>query len=265
MNTRCFAFGCSFTHYPFWPTWADYIGLNHDEYYNCGHTGASNFMMLRRFIEVSCDINFRKQDTILVGLTAFGRYNWLTDYKDNQCWIARGGPSNWIKEDQYLWNQMKFIKNNLWKEKYGIFDTWQMVKTIKKICSLTNASLIVIMALDNNLYRSNYDYLNNLEVDMVEEIYDMTSIDISLQEFSSNYESYFNDSHPSPDSHYDFMKRYFSNFQSKKADLFFQELKQNFDMTNKMNQYFITKDLYKKYLPQRNYYTDNDLFYGSYA
>ena len=34
IKKRFFAFGCSYTHWNLNPTWADFIGINFEEYYN---------------------------------------------------------------------------------------------------------------------------------------------------------------------------------------------------------------------------------------
>ena len=49
MNKRLFTFGCSFTQWK-WPTWADYIGINFDEYYNAGQAGSDNKHILNHIL-----------------------------------------------------------------------------------------------------------------------------------------------------------------------------------------------------------------------
>jgi hypothetical protein len=47
---RFFVFGCSFTKHH-WPTWADFIAVNYDEYYNFAQGGCNTFIM-NRMIEI---------------------------------------------------------------------------------------------------------------------------------------------------------------------------------------------------------------------
>ena len=47
---RLFTFGCSFTKYT-WPTWADLLGLEFDEFENWGVSGGGNVCTANRVIE----------------------------------------------------------------------------------------------------------------------------------------------------------------------------------------------------------------------
>lgn len=49
--TRLFTFGCSFTQYWRWPTWADYVGRRFDHYENWGLCGGGNGYIFNSLIE----------------------------------------------------------------------------------------------------------------------------------------------------------------------------------------------------------------------
>ena len=48
--SRLFTFGCSFTHWS-WPTWADILGREFDEYENWGQRGGGNVFIFHSLIE----------------------------------------------------------------------------------------------------------------------------------------------------------------------------------------------------------------------
>ena len=47
-KSRFFAFGCSYTNWIHNPTWADFIGINYNKYYNFGRPGASNTYIMQK-------------------------------------------------------------------------------------------------------------------------------------------------------------------------------------------------------------------------
>ena len=68
MKKRLFAFGCSYTLYSY-PTWVDFIGINFEEHYNYGRSGASNTFIMNRIIEANDQFKFNPDtDLILIML-----------------------------------------------------------------------------------------------------------------------------------------------------------------------------------------------------
>lgn len=79
--SRLFAFGCSFTHYN-WPTWADLLGMQFDEFYNYGQTGAGNLYISTALAEAIASHNINSSDTVMImwtNVTREDRYvnEWL--------------------------------------------------------------------------------------------------------------------------------------------------------------------------------------------
>ena len=72
---RLFAFGCSFTNYH-WPTWADIIAPNFDEYQNWARIGAGNNFILNSLIECDLKNNFTEDDTVIVVFTLNARVDY---------------------------------------------------------------------------------------------------------------------------------------------------------------------------------------------
>jgi len=62
---RFFAFGCSMTDY-WWPTWADIIGQEVNEYYNFAQSGAGNEFIALQVAEANQRYNFSKDDLVMI-------------------------------------------------------------------------------------------------------------------------------------------------------------------------------------------------------
>jgi hypothetical protein len=88
--TRMFAFGCSFTQYWRWPTWADMLGQQADFYENWGLCGAGNSYILYSLIECAQRHNLGADDQVLIMWTNTSREDrYVRDH-----WMA-GGNVYW--------------------------------------------------------------------------------------------------------------------------------------------------------------------------
>ena len=72
MTTRFFSFGCSFTNYG-WPTWADIVSREFDEFENWGQMGAGNHYIFFSLLECLSRNNVTKDDTIGIMWTSTHR------------------------------------------------------------------------------------------------------------------------------------------------------------------------------------------------
>lgn len=70
---RLFTFGCSFTRYHRWPTWADILGRQFDHYENWGKEGCGNTYILNTIIEANQRNQFTEDDKIYVMWTGTSR------------------------------------------------------------------------------------------------------------------------------------------------------------------------------------------------
>ena len=61
---RFFAFGCSYTSYG-WPTWANLLSLNFDEYHNWALAGLGNRAIAERVAEANARYKFDKDDLVV--------------------------------------------------------------------------------------------------------------------------------------------------------------------------------------------------------
>jgi hypothetical protein len=246
---RFFSFGCSFTNY-FYPTWADFIGINYTNYYNLGCPGLSNATMRDRFTEVDNLFKFNSNDLVIVALSGLGRYNFLVEMPDKKTGLWAGGDlekdamDGWILNNEKLkhyYDIIKFMRDKFWKRKWGIYHTWLTVKTIKRICQDNKVNHKIILSLDMNFYRDiELLDLEQKEIDMVEEIYSILDVKVSLQEYAEqNFINKFKDSHPFIDSHFSFIKTYLPEFVSDKSHELFLKA------TLEANKYNNADEVYK--------------------
>lgn len=99
---RLFTFGCSFTQYWRWPTWADALGREYDYYENWGICGAGNSLILNSLIECNQRQNLTADDDVYIMWTNTSRED---RYVGNR-WLAQGNiywtagseiPSEYVK------------------------------------------------------------------------------------------------------------------------------------------------------------------------
>lgn len=84
--TRLFTFGCSFTQYWRWPTWADALGQQYDFYENWGICGAGNALIFNSLIECNQRNRIGPNDTVRVMWTNTSREDRYVGDK----WLAQG-------------------------------------------------------------------------------------------------------------------------------------------------------------------------------
>lgn len=123
---RLFAFGCSLTYYS-WPTWADLIGQEFDQYYNFGVMGCGNHFIQFTVYEADALFSFNENDTILIMTShPFRNDTFVRDDHDFLRWQARGyvyQPSN---ADIYT---EKWLRE-LWSSEQGYMYSWLALKSI---------------------------------------------------------------------------------------------------------------------------------------
>ena len=104
MYKRFFAFGCSFTDWP-WTTWADIVAGAYPkaQYYNFAKGGGSNQLILSRVMEADNIFNFNEHDLIIVQWTSANRES---RYIINK-W--RGGGNVYRDKNNYGEDFFKYI------------------------------------------------------------------------------------------------------------------------------------------------------------
>ena len=123
---RLFAFGCSLTYYS-WPTWADLISQEFDEYYNFGVMGCGNHFIQFTVFEADALYGLNKNDTVLIMTShPFRNDTFVLDNHNFLRWQARGfvyQPSNHdIYTEQWL--------RHLWSSEQGYMYSWLALKSV---------------------------------------------------------------------------------------------------------------------------------------
>ena len=88
--SRLFTFGCSFTRYWRWPTWANIVGRGFDHFENWGICGGGNQVIFNSLIECNQRRSIGPDDTVIIMWTSTSREDhYVTDH-----WIE-GGNVYW--------------------------------------------------------------------------------------------------------------------------------------------------------------------------
>jgi hypothetical protein len=111
---RLFTFGCSFTQYWRWPTWADALGQQFDHYENWGLCGGGNSYILWSLIECNQRNKFNDNDQIWIMWTNTSREDRYVGHK----WIE-GGNVYWTAGSQL---PAEYVKNFACERGYLIRD-----------------------------------------------------------------------------------------------------------------------------------------------
>lgn len=125
IKRRFFAFGCSFTRYR-WPTWADIVARNFDEFQNYGCTGAGNQYIANAIVEAHLKNEIKPTDTVGVMWTNVCRED---RYVKNQ-WIT---PGNIFTQKHYSPDWVKRfadVRGYYIRDLATIYSTEQLLKSI---------------------------------------------------------------------------------------------------------------------------------------
>lgn len=100
---RFFAFGCSYTNYA-WPTWANLLSIEYDEFYNWGLAGIGNRAIAERISEANVKHRFTKDDLVIVQWSSHLRNDFWHKYSCSDRpynWKTAGSIFNYINEKLY--------------------------------------------------------------------------------------------------------------------------------------------------------------------
>ena len=114
---RLFAFGCSYTSYS-WPTWANLLSFDYDEFYNWGLSGLGNRAIAERVAEANVRYQFNQDDTIIVQWSSHIRNDWWHQTslpERHPGWKTAGSIFNYINADLY---DEKWIKTFFFEPAY---------------------------------------------------------------------------------------------------------------------------------------------------
>ena len=230
LKKRFFAFGCSYTYWNLNPTWADFIGINFEEYYNLGKPGACNTYIMNQLIEINEKMQFNQEtDVVIVALSGFGRFSYLQAPPKN----APFGY-DWITNGDILFknpghNQtVKLLANEIYNFSWAAYNSWIAIKVIKSILTSKNIEHKIIMAIDNSHYLTDSDVLDlnrgiNTSDDIIckiKNIYDTLDITETIDEFRLDYmimNGGHTNEHPNKEIHFQYISKYFPEFVTEKS------------------------------------------------
>ena len=234
---RLFTFGCSFTSY-IWPTWADFVGLNFNEYQNWANAGAGNYFIASRIYECDSVNKFTEDDTILVMFSQYFR-NDMIDKESN--WVNAGNIYN-----QTLYGHDFVTK--YWSEEHGYFMTWYNILSVKKLLDGIGCKYKFMSAFDVS---SQKGPLENIPKRMVQCSNDLQKFlsHHNLMDFNENKPRYnfideF-DSHPTITTHLDWVKSYLPEYYTNDMDTYAEKWESLVE-NNKKNTYNNFKDIVEK-------------------
>lgn len=231
--SRFFAFGCSYTRYAY-ATWADYVGVNFDEYYNYGRGGASNNYILSRFIEADLTHKLNSDDLVIVMLTGFGRISYIPkSSKGYVDWVTNGDMFEYYRNTKDS-NISSFLVN-MYSDNWAIEFSWQAAHTIKQILTSKNIPHKFLMSINNRHYLD-YDGSKWGRSDIIAEsyrnktqsIYDLLDVSESLDEWkerkfvNKDYTIWIEennrlDCHPTQKMHFEFVREKMPEFITDKS------------------------------------------------
>lgn len=230
MKKRFFSFGCSFTKDWECPTWADYIGVEFEEFYNLAMPGSSNNLIMQRFIEADSYYNFNKEtDVIIIAISGLGRYSFPLTINDKDFLYSRGDldvSQSSVFDTEEVRENFEFVRTKFWKKRYSVFDSYIAVKIMKDILSARNITHKIFAGLDYKIYIENPNVyeINEQLLSKIKLMESMLDFKESLSEFDN-----FNEHHPSQQTHYNFAKKYFSEFLGEKSlDLLKKDYNKNY-------------------------------------
>lgn len=224
---RLFTFGCSFTSYK-WPTWADFIGSNYDEYQNWGASGAGNYYIASRVFECHQLHQITKNDTVLVMLSSFTRFDYVA-------------PNSELIISGNVYSQQNINKEFLstyWSEEYGFHITWFCLNSLINFLDRIGCKYKIMNAFDLSKKELDYhifDGFNKPLMKYANEYVMMNTAENNLKSYaelknSEEHIQYYNfdewgvDNHPTIKMHHDWVKDEMSDFYTD-------------DMLEKMNEW----------------------------
>lgn len=219
---RCFAFGCSYTEY-IWPTTADLVGCNFEEFYNFGMSGADNTYALNRLIDVHSLFNLNPEtDFVIFGTTGHGRYTYWDRTVD------------WIGQGDYNFNQnadnRKFFSQGEFSPIWAVYRSVNAIKMFDYFLSAMNVEHIIFPAIDNvqfllkNIYKHDRTGFAPLAIEACQSLEKIYDINESMDEFMMenklfHTKTYFkkekiNETHPTTHTHYQYLQKYMPQFDT---------------------------------------------------
>jgi hypothetical protein len=238
MGSRCFAFGCSYTKW-IWPTWADFVGVNFDNYYNGGRGGASNSYIMNKLIEADHQYKFDPAtDYVIIMLTGINRFS----FYHNNDWRTFGEMSDYVryKDGRNVSVRPYFPKlqpfaTDLWNLDWAIYNTWISVVAMKNLLVAKNIPHKIVIGIKTNELLPESG-VNAKSVEKLAEVNEIVDIAYGLypppQPVQIEFRDGTKDGHPSIMAHHKYANMHFPQFNTDISAEFYKTMTQKMDMSS---------------------------------
>jgi len=224
-KNRLFTFGCSHTKYR-WPSWADILGLNFNEFYNFGRPGSGIFYMMYQFTFGNEHFKFTEDDTLIFMLSDEARIDII---KEND-WLVAGLAFN----STHIFGKKLF---DHYSEVHAVESTYIYVYYLKKMLDEIGCNYEIMYAFPPLIEKKEL-YSENL-INIWNKKFNLTNTNIkSLTEFCKSINdiqysfyrdentiiddkklpTYYIDNHFSVLGHLEYIKKYLNEYYSNKFD-----------------------------------------------
>lgn len=216
---RLFTVGCSFTRYH-WPTYADILGREFDEFQNWGNSGLGNRAIVERLTELVIHNKITKDDVIIIQWTSPHRFDAHLPHRfPLDGWFTGGNMLNSpLFPDDWL--------NTYWNEFSYVMHTMNFISLATKLCETLPCQWFMtsMNSFDDDFFRfpNLEEYENYLkEVDWLPPMQDFfKESGIPEKPFKKNVRDNHGrivktvdvwDPHPSPIVHYEYANNFIKN------------------------------------------------------
>ncbi len=219
---RLFAFGCSLTYYS-WPTWADLISQEFDQYYNFGVMGCGNHFIQFTVFEADALYGLNENDTVLI-MTSHPSRNDTFALDDHNFlrWQARGyvhQPSNYdIYTEQWL--------RHLWSSEQGYMYSWLALKSITHFLNSKGVNFKIVPGFNwtyegSPMECSNEDFIRPFLAQIENYLHVKTPMyNWARENYDESKFLVFNglkDDHPTVKMHGEYVKNFLPEFYTNKV------------------------------------------------
>ena len=221
MKKRLFTFGCSHTQYV-WPSWADILGLNFEQFYNFGQPGSGIFYTLYQFVFGNQHFKFGTNDTLIFMLSNEDR---LDIVKQGQ-WLSEGHTLH----NRHIFGE-KFFEH--YSEVHAIESAYIYVYFLKNMLDTLDCNYKILYAFPPPFDEAPHKFQPSKSLKEIwKKTYKLTDTNIiSLTEFSKiiNDVPYnfikddgsgeiYKDGHYTISTHLQFVKKYLSEYYDERWD-----------------------------------------------
>ena len=205
--SRLFTVGCSHTRY-FWPTWADILGRNFDQFENWGQSGIGNRAIFERTIEMLNTSKPTPDDLVMIQWSDPNRFDaHKIDERLPARWAGAGNIANWPAH----------LIETVYCEFSYVYHTINFIVACKNVLENKNLRFIFLSANDLN---SNIEKHPELEIYKEElkniqwmpPLFDWFQQEgLPRKEFTKKefiYLKTLKDEHPTPYAHYLYLEKF---------------------------------------------------------